>query len=234
MTLTLNLKERTMTPYSECENLLNQMLDLQRLINGIVDPHWRSARQQYYRAIWIESAELADHLGWKWWRQNECNMQQVHLELVDIFHFGLCDLLLRWPEDQPPPEAAVNAMTRLLRLRQPAPSENIFCCLEDFAGHCLQTRRFDIAAFCELAGQCGLSLHGLFKLYVAKNALNRLRQERGYQNGNYHKTWAGREDNEWLAELQASVPFSAQHYGTDIFAALSYTYDECQARGAVA
>jgi len=41
----------------------------------------------------------------------------------------------------------------------------------------------------------------LFEMYVAKNVLNKFRQDHGYKEGSYHKVWNGREDNEVLAEI---------------------------------
>ena len=56
-------------------------------------PDWRSQGYEYYRAIWVECAELLDHFGWKWWKQQPTDVDQVQLEIVDIWHFGLSDLL---------------------------------------------------------------------------------------------------------------------------------------------
>ena len=46
-----------------------------------------------YRAIWIEAAEMMDHIHYKWWKSGEMDLEQVQLELVDIFHFALSDML---------------------------------------------------------------------------------------------------------------------------------------------
>ena len=74
--------------------LLREMAALQEAHNLAVDPAWRTAGLAYYRAIWVECAELLDHYGWKWWKHQECDLPQVRLELVDIWHFGLSMLLL--------------------------------------------------------------------------------------------------------------------------------------------
>jgi hypothetical protein len=36
---------------------------------------------------------------------------------------------------------------------------------------------------------------------VAKNVLNRFRQDNGYKEGSYQKTWNGKEDNVVMLEL---------------------------------
>ncbi len=38
------------------------MLELQDAMNSKVNPKWREAGNAWYRAIWVECAELLDHL----------------------------------------------------------------------------------------------------------------------------------------------------------------------------
>ncbi|MDZ7827129.1 MAG: dUTP diphosphatase [Gammaproteobacteria bacterium] len=54
---------------------------------------WRERDFAYYRAVWVECAELLDHFGWKWWKKQTPDADQVRLELVDIWHFGLSMLI---------------------------------------------------------------------------------------------------------------------------------------------
>ena len=70
------------------------MLDLQDAMNTKVNNDWVNQNFSWYRAIWVESAELLDHYGWKWWKKQALDTEQVKLELVDIWHFGLSILLL--------------------------------------------------------------------------------------------------------------------------------------------
>ena len=42
---------------------IKEMLDLQNKINEKVHPHWREQNFEWYRAIWVECAELLDHYG---------------------------------------------------------------------------------------------------------------------------------------------------------------------------
>ena len=61
--------------------------------------------------------------------------------------------------------------------------------------------------------------------YVGKNALNRLRQLRGYQHGHYHKQWGEKQDNEHLAQLQLRLPAEQDNYPELILHALQDSYD---------
>lgn len=221
-----HLPQTPAAPPSAGARCLEQMLALQRTLNELINPDWRNARQQYYRAVWIECAELAGHLDWKWWHYTERNLPQLRLELVDILHFGLCDLLLYQHQD---PALAVQAGAALDALAQAdgltSDSPDILVALEDFVLRTLNTRRFDFAAFSVLAQHCGITLDALFQAYVGKNALNQLRQLRGYRQGTYQKIWNGKEDNHWLAQLQQELPLDEQYPDT-VLQALMQTYDD--------
>ncbi len=66
------------------------MLQMQDDMNSRVDPDWLDRGREWYRAVWIECAELMDHYGgWKWWKSTSCDREQAMLEIVDIWHFGL-------------------------------------------------------------------------------------------------------------------------------------------------
>ena len=76
-------------------NKLLTMLELQDAMNARVNPVWREANNEWYRAIWTECAEMLDHYGWKWWKHQQPDLDQVRLELVDIIHFAMSDYLLQ-------------------------------------------------------------------------------------------------------------------------------------------
>ena len=65
------------------------MLELQDAMNNKVNADWRNAGNEWYRAIWMESSEMLEHYGWKWWKKQEADIMQVKLEVVDIVHFAL-------------------------------------------------------------------------------------------------------------------------------------------------
>ena len=65
------------------------MLSLQDGMNSKVNAAWREAGNEWYRAIWMESSEMLEHYGWKWWKKQQPDVIQVKLEVVDIVHFAL-------------------------------------------------------------------------------------------------------------------------------------------------
>ena len=68
---------------------LEAMLKMQDEMNSKVNPDWVNANNNWCRAIQVEGVEAIEHHGWKWWKKQECDMAQLRMELVDIWHFIL-------------------------------------------------------------------------------------------------------------------------------------------------
>ncbi len=200
---------------------LQNMAVLQDRHNREVHPEWRAQGYAYYRAVWIECAELLDHFGWKWWKRQDANLEQVRLEVVDIWHFGLSDLLRA--------EAVDGALADRMRLRT-APSgegnggDDLRAAVEALALSTLGRRAFDVDAFVDLMNAVPMSLDELHDAYIGKNVLNSFRQAHGYRDGSYVKTWGGREDNEHLSEIAAQLDAGRPSYAEDLKAALEARY----------
>ncbi len=194
------------------------MLELQDAMNCKVNPDWREAGYAWYRAIWTECAEMLDHYGWKWWKHQEPDMQQVHLEIIDIWHFALSDLILHSESLE---AAADLAMQGLSQQSNPI---DLHESIEQLAAASIQTRSADIAHFNTLMRSADLGFDELFKTYVGKNVLNFFRQDHGYKDGSYIKIWQGREDNEHLAEILSQLDADSQSFSDDVYRQLEAAY----------
>ena len=75
-------------------NQIESMLALQAGMNHKVDENWLEARHPYLRAVVIEGSEAIEHHGWKWWKRQDKDLSQLQMELIDIWHFLLSELLL--------------------------------------------------------------------------------------------------------------------------------------------
>ncbi|WP_428821191.1 dUTP diphosphatase [Microbulbifer sp. MCCC 1A16149] len=201
---------------------LQTMLALQDGINTLVNENWREQNFPWYRAIWVESAELLDHYGWKWWKKQQPEMEQVKLELVDIWHFGLSLEL-----QQGGPDAVAAKMEQQLAGEPPVAGdfrEN----LEAFTLNTLSGKQFDLVGFAQLMADCEMPFEDLYRRYVGKNVLNRFRQDHGYKEGTYQKLWQGREDNEHLAEIAESLDSAAENFSNELYSALKDRYPGTQ------
>ena len=61
---------------------------------------------------------------------------------------------------------------------------------------------------------------------IGKNVLNFFRQDNGYKDGTYVKTWNGREDNEHLVDLVSPLDSDAADFADQVYRALEGRYRE--------
>ncbi|MES9941015.1 MAG: dUTP diphosphatase [Candidatus Thiodiazotropha sp. 6PLUC2] len=194
------------------------MLKLQDAMNCKVNDDWRDAGYPWYRAIWTECAEMLDHYGWKWWKHQKPDMQQVHLEIVDIWHFALSDLILH---NATLDEAAEQAMKGLEQTTEPV---DIRTSIEQLAMASIKTESADIGHFATMMRAAELNFDELFKTYIGKNVLNFFRQDHGYKEGSYIKIWNGREDNEYLAEILDGLDANSTEFSDEVYRQLEKSY----------
>lgn len=176
---------------------IRSMLVLQNELNSVVHPEWTKQGFKWRHAIMVESAELLDHWGWKWWKHQTPNVPQAHIELVDIWHFLLSQTLealgdvgeaaawIKYQWDRP--VWTDRADPRMV--------------VEEFVRGVLSEAHPQIQRFHQLCQVMSLAPMHLHSTYIAKNVLNIFRQRNGYKDGSYVKVWNGREDNEVLTDF---------------------------------
>lgn len=194
------------------------MLNMQHAMNSKVHTAWVEQHFEWYRAIWIECAELMDHHGWKWWKHQTPDIEQIKLELVDIWHFGMSLLIA---------DTGVNkesARTIAAQFKEPVSFDGLLNGIEEFAQYTLQNKRFSVAMFAGLLKQIGLSFDDLYVIYISKNVLNFFRQDHGYKDGTYIKLWGGREDNEHLVEVVRMLDTNLESFKDDLYRSLQQRY----------
>ncbi len=200
---------------------LVNMLDMQHRMNTRVHEDWINQNFEWYRAIWIECGELIEHYGYKWWKKQDPDIEQVQLEVIDIWHFGLSALF----HGGGSVEDIAAGIVDELDAHQPT-GAGVREATESLALHSLETRGFSPARFWDLMLASGLDFDALYTAYVGKNVLNFFRQDHGYKEGTYMKTWAGREDNEHLVELMAGLDSASEAFADQVYQALSGRYEE--------
>lgn len=181
----------------DLQQAVNESFVLQDKMNSTVNANWRNAGYPWYRAAWIEAAELMDHANYKWWKNlgADGDRDQILLELVDIYHFLVSDMIVN-------KVASFGVITSYNRCKSLKfkDKEDQLREVESFARTCLETSAVLPLDFCRVVVIFGFTLEEVLRWYIAKNTLNIFRQDNGYKDGTYIKTWAGREDNEFLAE----------------------------------
>jgi|688.fasta_scaffold00062_95 hypothetical protein len=213
---------------------LEAMLQLQDSFNKKVHPNWIEQGFRWDFAIMCEAAELMEHAGYKWWKKQDPDMNQMIMEMVDIWHFGMSMDLANLPEGE-----KLNLESDLI----------VSCYINSIANACddpvhtdfdLDVFKDGIALLTHFVTQenaifaddiffqmwylLGLNLDDLYKKYIGKNALNEFRQLNGYKDGSYIKIWHGEEDNEQLTKILDNIVLDENLY-THTLTALSVVYE---------
>jgi|TARA_B110000459_G_C16594123_1_gene487741 hypothetical protein len=214
------------------ETQANTMLSLQASMNFKIDPDWVEARYPYLLAVVIEGAEAIEHHGWKWWKKQHKDLPQLQMELIDIWHFMLSEILLRNDADE---EKAVMFLNQAI-----ADSEHLQSLNFDGQDYPLKelgllqqiellialagARRVEVGLFSSIMRLCELDWNSLFSQYVGKNVLNVFRQDHGYKQGTYLKQWNGQEDNEHLVEILNQLDPEIESYKEQLYSQLESRY----------
>lgn len=207
------------------------MLALQDRMNAKVDPNWREAGYNWTRAIMVEGVEALGHIGWKWWKKEEADWEQFKIELVDIWHFALSDMMT----EMSPEQAASVIEVAAERPRRYVTFNAVEHDLDDdlsmrqkidllvaMAG----AGEFSLHVFRSIMEDADMSWDELYRGYVSKNVLNFFRQDHGYKDGAYIKNWHGFEDNVRLAEIVNTLDAQSPTFEADLYARLKTMYTE--------
>jgi len=183
---------------------LREMFIMQDKLNAAINADWlNDGSQDWHCAVLVEGSEMIDHYGWKWWKHQVPDIEQVQLELVDIWHFLMSAELRQYPmlSQEQALDKAVDVWHETLKT--PANKEEFLPLAKALVG---QAALSNIAyvEFNQLMASVDFDFASLYKWYIGKNVLNYFRQDNGYKDGSYIKVWNGREDNEHLADALKS------------------------------
>ncbi len=211
---------------------LKEMFELQNSLNEKINPDWENAGYKWTDAIMAESVEAIDHYGWKWWKKQEPNLDQVKLELVDIFHFIISQLV------QTKPIIDIDLRCESVLHHMEIFNPNLHATLSfndtmkkiisDSANGIFDYQTFNF--FQVAMHKVGLTWDELYIQYIAKNVLNIFRQDHGYKLGTYIKVWNGVEDNEVLVNIINNFKITNKDFSfASIYDALEvqYIYKTC-------
>ena len=219
MQIDLQVRKTRMSETSVLVAKVATMLEMQNEMNSRVDINWIDKNREWYRAIWIECAELMDHFGhWKWWKHSSTDLPQVVLEIVDIWHFGLSLKLTQSKNSSNLAEEIASDWNSQVD------DFEFLDGVEKIALDALHDKKFNAALVRELLLKCGADFNTLYRNYVGKNVLNLFRQENGYKDGTYKKIWNGEEDNEVLARLMLDMNSDSDSFVTEVHKILELNY----------
>ena len=186
------------------------MVEAQDRLNKHLRPDWYDAGFAWSTAILSECSELIDQVGWKWWKhQQTAPLTQIHLEVVDIWHFVLSHLIecgpmtlsdARTRTDREPDMWSIGEpLDKAQAIRRAKVLASIACM---YPNEPLRV----LPEFFSLMRACRLSLDEMYQLYMGKSVLNLFRWNNGYLEGKYQKTWGDVEDNVYLETILKGKP----------------------------
>lgn len=178
------------------QDLISEMLSIQNTVNCNIDLNWKNKNREWYRASWIEAAEMADSLCYKWWKHQDKDLNNARIEASDILHFLLSSFI------------ECNITADIIESHWKKSSQETILTLIDRLVFNLLKVQFEGASYIEviecfssICSKLNLSLEDLYICYISKATLNNFRQNNGYKTGTYIKQWGQCEDNVYLTEI---------------------------------
>lgn len=186
-------------------NVFDKIIELQDTFNEQVMDSWKHQNLDWWMAIIDELVEILNSKNWKWWKGTEnygkIDMDNIEVELVDIFHFLLSIGIVENKKDIMYAFMVANSYNKNNSMRDNPEiiMDTIRKQLLTLASHEI----FDLMfmKWAEIWYSIGKDSNDLAKSYFIKNALNIHRQKFGYKDGTYEKNWNGKEDNVVAWEL---------------------------------
>ncbi len=197
--------------------MISDMLTQQKRLNDETNgPNWELGINKFQkeinwaRCIYMETAELIDSTPWKHWKDvdKKPDISNIKVELSDIWHFVLSLLLqecsfkisIKLAQEHTSYDTASSFETKKVLIdAQIVMKRALDIAIKD------NIRQKDISrlleSYFELCASCQYSIDDLYITYLAKNCLNKFRQDHGYKDGSYKKSWNGIEDNEYLIQI---------------------------------
>ena len=222
-------------------NKILQMLKLQQELNDATNGlNWEEGSTKngkkidWRRCIYLEAAELVESYPWKHWKNidAEPDYANIQIEIVDIWHFIMSEALRLYKiENRGSLKDIAMAVSKmegfeaftnsnksddLDNYEQIALVENMIKVL--FCNDNIDTL---VISFLTMSSKLNLKLPELYELYIGKNILNKFRQDHGYKEGSYIKTWNGEEDN---VVMQRLLKEKSDISPEDLYNALEDTY----------
>ncbi len=209
---------------------LKEMYQIQETFNTTIHPQWREQNFNFSDAVWVECAELMDHLGYKWWKpQAEDWYQAARMELVDILKF-LISMDLQNAESFD--DCIEFECLSLLfgEIEKTGTIENGFysrCHARKLASRVIENDlQLAFSSFMLLMRTLDITFDELYLFFIGKDVLNLFRQAHGYSEGKYIKVWNGAEDNDVLNQMiKIAIKRRIDITGDRIYKQLEFHYN---------
>lgn len=173
------------------------MVELQHKFNEQTIENYLEKNLNWNSAIIAESGELLDSLGYKWWKQQIPDMDNVKVEAIDLLHFVISDSIQMFYTNKKIQKSIAYTIEDFSNYFQEKETYCVFepVSIEELISHLNydQYDRFFIMK--QIFKALNMSNEDVYIAYIVKNCLNKFRQDNGYKDGSYIKAWNSKEDN---------------------------------------
>ncbi|WP_418179732.1 dUTP diphosphatase [Aliarcobacter lanthieri] len=203
------------------KNIFEVMVEMQHEFNKKIAVDYLEKNFNWNSAIIAESAELLDSLGYKWWKKQEPDMENVKVEAIDLLHFVISEVIQ---------EKGISKCISYLKYWF---KDDYLYLLKEYEDNTIEQL---ISLFISSSDNRLLYLKMIFKklemsnediyiAYITKNCLNKFRQDNGYKEGTYQKIWNGKEDNVVAFEIANELGANEELFG-QLYKKLETYYNE--------
>ena len=176
-------------------SIFKKMVELQHQFNKQVAENYLEKDFNWNSAIIAESGELLDSLGYKWWKKQEPDMENVKVEAIDLLHFVISDRIQKNKKMFSEKESLDMVSIEFYNEFNTNKVLNDHSTLEDMIFYLIAINSFRLNVMKRIFTKLEMSNEDVYISYITKNCLNKFRQDNGYKDGSYIKNWNGREDN---------------------------------------
>ncbi|MDD2290634.1 MAG: dUTP diphosphatase [Aliarcobacter sp.] len=188
------------------KNIFEIMVEMQHQFNKQVAEDYLDKNFNWNSAIIVESGELLESAGFKWWKKQVPDMENVKVEAIDLLHFVISESIQKAYNVGETGGFGLECVANEFEYR--------FNSQFVLTGNETLIKMIDLLNFDDINRfnilkmifiQLNMSNKDIYIAYITKNCLNKFRQDFGYKDGSYIKDWNGKEDNVVAFELANKI-----------------------------
>jgi len=176
--------------YNKEKILFDLMLEKQAKLNDLTYPKWKEelTMVDWESAVLVEAGELLESYGYKWWKKQDKNLENVKVELIDILHFMLSHLhYFHKSVQEETRKIFINSFKNDDEDIKDDYSFKYFVLNLIVFG--IKNTSYQFETLAKLFKYVGMDFEEVYKAYFTKNVLNKFRQKHGYKKRTYIKIW---------------------------------------------
>ena len=211
------------------KSIYRVIVELQHEFNKKISVDYLDKNFNWNSAIIAESGELLDSLGFKWWKHQEPDIENVKVEAIDLLHFVISEYIQIYSQFY-------------------SIGKSIDETVEDFESYFTEKSLYDDFSqknIDKLIDYLNYDQYGRFFImkqifkfldmsneevyisYITKNCLNKFRQDNGYKKGTYDKYWNEKEDNVVAFEVAKGIGAKDSLF-EELYSSLEFIYETRQ------